>query len=103
MIEVPDVPHRGMAVANMHGIWMRNDALCGPGFAADDQIITAKIELLECHRHEWQVLLVHTCRKRQVPDEGCCDPVTGDGPGDGFRQIDVGVYISIRIEFAKCF
>jgi hypothetical protein len=29
--------------------------------------------------------------------------VTGDSPGNGFWQINVGVYISIRIEFAKFF
>ena len=100
---IPNVTHRRMAIADMHGAGRWNDTFGWPGLAANDQIVAAQIDLLERDRHQWKISLVMAASEGKRIDESRADLVPPDRFGDRLRIINMGENIGFWKEFAKTF
>jgi hypothetical protein len=47
MISIPQIAHRGMAIANMEGVLMGNDAFHRAAIRAEYQIVIRKVQLFD--------------------------------------------------------
>ena len=94
---VPDVAHGRVAVADVDGAGRRDHALGRPGFAADDQVVAAQVELLQRHRHQRQVVLVELRREGQPADEALDHPPAADQRAHRLGLVDVDEEVGLRI------
>lgn len=58
VIHVPNVTHGRMAIADVQRFRGSQHAFGWAGFAGNNEIVAAKIELLQCQGHERQIVLV---------------------------------------------
>ena len=95
LIEIPEIAHGGMAIADVRRVGSRDDPFGGPGLAGDDEIIAAQIQLFQRKRHQGEVFLVMPHASRKLLDECRVDRMGGDGWGE--RLGADGMRIDIRL------
>ena len=103
MVLIPQVAHRRMAIADVHGIWMRDDALRRAGLAGDHEIVAGEVQLLERGRHQGKILLIELGGERQLADVGRGDLVAVDQRARLLRDVDVREDVGLRVEQAEFF
>lgn len=81
MIEIPEITHGGVAIADMAGVRGGEDAFRGTRFGTDDQIVAAEIELLERERVERKEMAVPAAAARNFLQEGSLNGTATEGIG----------------------
>ena len=90
-----------MAVTEMIRIPRLANTLHRTGFTADDQVITGKIPAPQGKRHQAEILLAASARKRQSADHAFRNPVLSENRTHIFRTAGMGEDIRIGIHFRK--
>src|ERR1700733_8845885 len=99
-IKVPKVAHRRVTVTNMSRGGGRQYALGGSRFTADDQIVSAQIELLKSQRHKRKELPVAAAQRIE---KRCSDFVPPDLWTDRGGIVKQGENVGVGEEPAKRF
>ena len=99
-VEIPDIAHGRVAVADVAGGGGREDALGGAGFAADDEIVTREIELLEREWHYWEQRAIPAAKR--VEERGA-DAMGADHGTDAGGIVEESEDIGIGEQAAEGF
>lgn len=81
MIEIPEITHGGVAIADMAGVCGGEDAFRWARFGTDNQIVAAEIELLERERIERKEMAMPAAAARNVLQEGSVNGTATEGIG----------------------
>lgn len=100
-VHIPQIPHGGMAVADMGGMRRFPDPFCRTGFAGEDQIVLRKIQFGKCAGHQRQIFLTVDPCAGQFPDECFIHGVFRDRRFHFVVIIRMGINIRIRIKFTE--
>src|ERR1700741_4628923 len=92
---MPDVSPRRVAIADVHRVSGGDYPFGRPRFATDDEVIATEIDLLECERHEWEVVFIVLLCSGQRIDESRGDLVFPNRPGDFAGIIDMGENVGL--------
>ena len=100
-MHVPEVAHGGMAIADVRHVGPDDDPLGRTRLAGDDQIVGAQVKLLQCQRHQGQIVAKTRGRAGQLLDEGRADGVGEQRGRERFRPDRVGVEVGLRKKSAQ--
>ena len=96
LIEIPEIAHGRMAVADVRRVGPGDDSLGGPGLAGDDEIIAAQIQLFQRKRHQGKVFLVMPHASRKLLNKCRMNRVGRNGFGERLGAYDMRVDIRLR-------
>ncbi|CUX49345.1 hypothetical protein AGR8A_Lc40315 [Agrobacterium fabrum str. J-07] len=102
MLEIPGVANGAVDIGDVKLAGTGDDALGDRIAGGDDEVITAKIELLDSERHKRQIGAIFLSGEGQLLDEGGVDGTPAEkAPVALAHEIDEAIEVRVRINFEK--